>query len=92
MISLVGPRTLLLLACSLALACGDGEAVPPGPVPMPPGRAPTYDAGAPDAGGASLTTCCRLDNAQGERLDYKCSTALDVDYLEARDYRCWLVE
>lgn len=43
MISLVGFRSLLLLASSLALACGDGESPPSHS--MPPGRAPTYDAG-----------------------------------------------
>lgn len=38
--------------------------------------------------------CCRLDNARGERLDYKCSSspAFGTAYLEARGYRCWLAQ
>lgn len=65
MISLVGLRTLLLLASSLALACGDGEAAPPGPVPMPPGRAPTYDAG---ADGCGLSFADAVDAFAPERV------------------------
>jgi hypothetical protein len=47
-----------------------------------------------DAGRDPVTRCCRLDNARGERLDYKCSAGegFDVGYLEGRGYRCWLAE
>jgi hypothetical protein len=36
--------------------------------------------------------CCRLDNAMGERLDYKCGERIDTGYLEERGYRCWLAQ
>lgn len=77
---------------STAPGCGsDGYSPPPVDV-----RAPEHliqDAGA-DAGRDPVTRCCRLDNARGERLDYKCSAgaAFDVGYLEGRGYRCWIAE
>ena len=81
---------LALVVVHLAPGCGSDAGYSP-----PPGadvcRAPehlTIDAGC-DAG--VPMKCCRLDNARGERLDYKCSTALDTVYLEARRYRCWVV-
>jgi hypothetical protein len=59
------------------------------PSASPPEQNPSADAGV-DAG--TVTKCCRLDNARGERLDYKCGTAIDTGYLEGRGYRCWLAQ
>lgn len=81
----------------LALGCGgvDVESPPSVDAGSTPGQA-TTDAGVP--GGAAspepVTTCCRLDNERGERLNYMCGqtgVALDVPKLEGQGYRCWLV-
>lgn len=76
---------------STAPGCGSDGSSPP----LVDVRAPerlTNDAGA-DAG-EPVMKCCRLDNARGERLDYKCSSspAFGTAYLEARGYRCWLAQ
>ena len=79
-------RVLVVVASLVAAGC---EASPP--AGLPAADEPIADAGR-DAAAASVTTCCRLDNDRGERLDYKCSTALDRGYLEARGYRCGLAQ
>ena len=78
-------RVLVVVASLVAAGC---EAPPP--AGLPAADEPIADAGSDAA--PELVTCCRLDNDRGERLDYKCSTALDTGYLEARRYRCWLVQ
>jgi hypothetical protein len=83
---------LVLVGVALALGCGGiGVEFPPS---ADAGSAPGLpnDAGPVDAPAEPVTTCCRLDNERGERLDYKCSTALSVPWFEERGYRCWLVQ
>ena len=90
------PPSIALLLLASALGCG-GDVEPPPSVAADAPEPTTADAGAsPDAGALAppSTTCCRLDNERGERLDYKCGltgTAISVEWFEARDYRCWLV-
>lgn len=50
---------------------------------------PLGDAGADS--GATVTTCCRLDNELGERLNYICGESISVEWAVARGYRCWEV-
>lgn len=82
-------RTILALSLLLASACG--SASPPAS-DADEASDLTPDAGA-DAGepGAPDTTCCRLDNERGERLNYMCGVAVDAAWAEARGYRCWVV-
>jgi len=84
-----------LVVLALAPGCGGGVESPPSVSADAPGST-TADAGArPDAEPeAPSTTCCRLDNERGERLDYKCGetgVAIDEPKLEGLGYRCWLV-
>lgn len=82
----------LLGMVSVLAAAGCLGAPPPGPSP-PLEHYP--DAGAdaaPDAQAEPITRCCELDSARGERLDFKCGVAIDTGWLEARGYRCWLVQ
>lgn len=66
---------VLLIAC----ACSAEAQDPP-------------EAAAPDAGAiVEPTTCCDLRNERGERLNYMCGEAVNVEWAEARGYRCWLV-
>lgn len=98
-------RAILVGLMVLAAACGGvsegDEALPPedagegegagAPAPGPPTNDAGADAGAPVV---QSTTCCRLDNERGERLDYKCGAtgaAISTDWFEGRGYRCWLV-
>jgi hypothetical protein len=88
-------RSLMVLVgvALLALGCGgvDVESPPSVDAGSTPGQATTdadVDAGPPEP----VTTCCRLDNERGERLNYMCSLSLDVPKLEGQGYRCWLVQ
>jgi hypothetical protein len=86
-------RSLMVLVGVALLAPGCGgigvEPPPSADAGSIPGQATTADAGAP---AEPLTTCCQLDNERAERLDYKCSTGLNVPWFEGRGYRCWLVQ
>jgi hypothetical protein len=89
------PAILMSLVLGCAGAADDAE-------PDPVGETSAPDAGTADASGSldagpapPLTTCCRLDNERGERLDYKCGetgTAISAAWFEERGYRCWLVQ
>lgn len=93
---------LATFALGCAGAAGDGAelvdaAADAGGTAHSPDAAPDATPhAAPDAGADAepVTTCCRLDNDRGERLDYKCSSsgAFDTGYLEGRGYRCWLAQ
>lgn len=86
---------MMFLALGCAGSADDGDPVTELSV-VDAGGAPAQapaDAGAPDAAPEGpLTTCCRLDNERGERLNYLCSEQLDVPELEGEGYRCWLVQ
>lgn len=93
-------KRTILVACMMAIALGCAGSADDGEVPVAsadagsPVQAPA-DAGVPDAAPEPLTTCCRLDNERGERLDYKCGatgTAISAAWFESRGYRCWLVQ
>lgn len=94
--SLLSTTVLVLLA--LASGCADADGASPPTVASVDAPEPlTTDAGARpvDAAPEPVTTCCRLDNDRGERLDYKCGatgTAISADWFEERGYRCWLVQ
>jgi hypothetical protein len=81
---------VVLVLTAWAPGCAE-DSVPPS-VSVDAPEPFTADAGAADAADAGpQATCCRLDNERGERLDYKCSTGLNVPWFEERGYRCWLV-
>lgn len=86
------PAILMLMGLACAGAASD-DLPPETSVPVVTDAGAAADAdGQADAGMARpLTTCCRLDNERGERLDYLCSEQLDVPELEGEGYRCWLV-
>lgn len=80
---------VVLVLTAWAPGCAE-DSVPPS-VSVDAPEPFTADAGPADAGATPQTTCCRLDNERGERLDYKCSTGLNVERLKEQGYRCWLV-
>jgi hypothetical protein len=80
-------RTNLGIALVVALAACGGRTVDEWTEPVP-----VADAGA-DAAPEAATTCCRLDNESGERLDYLCTATatLNIEWAVERGYRCWSV-
>jgi hypothetical protein len=80
-------RWLLVQALALVLIAfglvGCGGAVSPGE--------PTVDA-SPDAGAVADNWCCVLRNERGERLNFMCGTAINLESVEARGYVCNLAQ